>query len=267
MSETARINGTSIFYETRGQGFPIVFVCGGGILDRRGWDNQFEAFAKHYRVVRYDIRGIGKSERLRESFSHSKDLYALLTFLKITRAHVVGLSVGGAIALDFAIEHPEFVDHLILAAPALSSDSKSETNLQGLKALTDLVQTSGLEKLIQLTLDAPFVLSKQNEAGREKVRQIYLDNGDVFESGFPVYALWEPLQPPPEDRLATIRARVLILRGDSDSPVYAAMTDKISSGIAQATTVVIPGGTHFLNLEKPVEFNARVHAFLRQDAT
>jgi pimeloyl-ACP methyl ester carboxylesterase len=263
MSQTAKVNGTSLFYETRGEGFPVVFVSGGGILDRRGWDNQFETFAKHYRVVRYDIRGIGNSERPQDSFSHSKDLYALLTFLNITRAHVVGLSVGGAIALDFAIEHPEVVDCLILAAPGLSSDSKSETNLQGLKALTDLVKTNGLEKLIELTLDAPFVLSKQNDAGREKVRQLYLDNADVFESGFPVYALWEPLQPPPEDRLATIRARVLIIRGDSDSPVYSAMTDKISSGIPHATTIVIPGGTHFLNLEKPAEFNEAMHAFLR----
>lgn len=144
----------------------------------------------------------------------------------------------------------------------MSSDSKSETNLQGLKALTNLVKTNGLETLIQLTLDAPFVLSKQNDVGREKVRQIYLDNADVFESGFPVYALWEPLQPPPEDRLATIRARVLIIRGDSDSPVYASMTDKISKGIPNATTVVIPGGTHFLNLEKPAEFNEAMRVFL-----
>ena len=260
---TAKVNGTSIFYETRGKGFPVVFVSGGGILDRRGWDNQFETFAKHYRVVRYDIRGIGKSARPHASFSHSKDLYALLTFLKITRAHVVGLSVGAAIAIDFAIEYPEVVDCLILAAPGLSSDSKSETNLQGLRALTDLVRTDGLEKLIQLTLDAPFVLSKQNDEGRKKVRQIYLDNADVFESGFPVYTLWEPIQPPPENRFATIRARVLIIRGDSDSPVYASMTDRISKGIPQSTTVVLPGGTHFLNLEKPAEFNEAMRAFLR----
>ena len=263
MNGTAEVNGTSIFYETRGKGFPVVFVSGGGILDRRGWGHQFETFAKHYRVVRYDIRGIGKSERPHASFSHSKDLYALLTFLKITRAHVVGLSVGGAIAIDFAIEHPEVVDRLILAAPGLSSDAKSEGNMQSLNAVTDLVKTNGLEHVIQLTLDAPFVLSKQNDEGRKKVRELYLDNRDVFESGFPVYALWEPIQPPPENRLATIRARVLILRGDSDSPVYTSMTDKISKGITQSTTVVIPGGTHFLNLEKPAEFNEAMQAFLR----
>lgn len=263
MSGTAKVNGTSIFYETRGKGFPLVFVSGGGILDRRGWDNQFETFAKHYRVVRYDIRGIGKSERPHASFSHSKDLYELLRFLKITRAHVVGLSVGGAIAIDFAIEYPEVVDRLILAASGLSSDAKSDGNVQGLKALTDLVRSKGVEHVTQLTLDAPFVLSKQNNEGREKVRRIYLDNADVFESGFPVYSLWEPIQPPPENRLATIRARVLIIRGDSDSPVYASMTDKIGKGIPQSTTVVIPGGTHFLNLEKPAEFNEAMRVFLR----
>lgn len=260
---TAKVNGTSIFYETQGKGFPIVFVSGGGILDRRGWDEQFETFAKHYQVVRYDVRGIGKSARPQGSFSHSQDLHALLTFLKITRAHVVGLSVGGAIAIDFAIEHPEIVDHLILAASGLSSDAKSEANLQSLTAIAGLVKAKGIEHLIQLTLDTPFVLSKQNTAGREKVRQIYLDNQDVFESGFPLYVLWQPIQPPPESRLANIRARVLIIRGDNDSPAYSEMTDRIGKGIPQSTTVVIPGGTHFLNLEKPAEFNKEVLDFFR----
>ena len=260
----AHVNGTSLYYETKGKGFPIVFVSGGGILDRRGWDKQFETFAKHYRVIRYDVRGIGKSARPQGPFSHSEDLYALLGFLKIKRVHVAGLSVGGAIAIDFALEHPDVVDHLILAASGLSSDAKSETNLQSLIAIAGLAKANGIEHVIQLTLDAPFVLSKDNTAAREKVRQIYLDNKDVFAAGFPIYVLWQPIQPPPEDRLASIRARTLIIRGDRDNPAYAAMTDKISKGIPQATTIVIPGGTHFLNLEKPLEFNQAVLRFLRR---
>ncbi|HKY42267.1 MAG TPA: alpha/beta hydrolase [Pyrinomonadaceae bacterium] len=261
---TAKVNGTSIFYEMRGEGFPIVFVSGGGILDRRGWDNQFETFAKTNRVIRYDVRGIGESARPDGPFSHSEDLHALLTFLKIQRAHVAGLSVGGAIAIDFAIEHPETVDRLILAAPGLSSDAKSEPNLQSLAALTGIVKTDGIEHVIQLTLDAPFVLSKQNAAGGKKVREIYLDNRDVFEAGFPLYTLWQPIQPPPENRLATIHARVLIVRGDNDSPAYVSMTERIGKGIPQATTVVIQGGTHFLHLEKPAELNQAMREFLKQ---
>lgn len=266
-SGAAKVNGTSLFYETRGKGFPIVLVSGGGILDRRGWDNQVETLAQHYRVVRYDVQGIGKSARPQAPFSHSKDLFALLRFLKIERAHVVGLSVGGAIAIDFAIEYPEVVDHLILVAPGLSSDAKSEPNLQSLAALAGMVKTKGIEHLIQLTLDAPFVLSKQNIAGRNKVREIYLDNRDIFEAGFPLYLLWQPIQPPPEERLQSIRARVLIIRGDSDSPVYASMTEKISKGISHSKTVVIPGGTHFLHLEKPAELNQAMLTFLKQKSS
>ena len=262
-SGTAQVNGTSIYYEIKGNGFPIVFVSGGGILDRRGWDEQFEVFSRHYRAIRYDVRGIGKSARPQTSFSHSEDLYALLRHLKIKRAHVVGLSVGGAIAIDFAIEHPEFVDRLILAAAGLSSDAKSDANLQSLTAISALAKTKGVEHVIQLTLDAPFVLSKGNSDGREKVRQIYLDNRDVFESGFPIYTLWQPIQPPPEQRFQSIRARVLIVRGDADNAAYAAMTDKISKGISKSTTVVLSGGTHFLNLEKPLEFNQAVLDFLK----
>ena len=261
---TANVNGTSLFYETQGEGFPIVFVSGGGILDRRGWDNEFKTFAETHRVIRYDVRGIGKSARPTSSFSHSEDLYALLTFLNIKRAHVVGLSAGGAIAIDFAIEHPEIVDCLILAAPGLSSDAKSEANLQGLAALTEMFKTKGFDHMIQLTLDAPFVLSKQNVSGGKKVFEIYFDNEDVFEAGFPLYTLWRPIQPPPENRLASIRARVLIMRGDNDNPAYLSMTNRISKGLPHATTVVIPGGTHFLNLEKPAEFNQAMREFLKQ---
>ena len=256
------MNSTSLYYESKGSGFPIIFVSGGGVLDRRGWDEQFEFFSKYYRVIRYDVRGIGKSARPQTPFSHSEDLYELLALLKIERAHVVGLSVGGAIAIDFAITHSEIVDHLILAAPGLSSDAKSNANLEALTALSTLVKSNGIEHVTQLTVDAPFVLSKQNVAGREKVRQIYLDNQDAFQAGFPLYVHWHALQPPPENRLASIRMPTLIVRGDRDSPVYSAMTDKISKGIPHSTTVVIPGGTHFLNLEKPTEFNQAVLKFL-----
>ena len=89
----AAVNGASLYYEVKGNGFPVVFVSGGGILDRRGWDPQFDVFAKHFKVVRYDVRGIGKSSRPATSFSHSDDLQALFEFLNIKRAHLVGLSV------------------------------------------------------------------------------------------------------------------------------------------------------------------------------
>lgn len=261
-SGMAQVNGGALYYEIQGKGYPLVLVSGGGILDRRGWDEQFSVFSRHFKVIRYDVRGIGKSSRPAGHFSHSDDLHGLLKFLGVRRAHVVALSVGGAIAIDFTLGHPDFVDHLILAASGLSDDSKGDANMRGLSMLTDLTRQQGLERVIQMTLDAPFVITKENTAARDKIKSIYLDNGDVFQNGFPLYSLWQPAQPPASTRLSEIHAPTLIIRGDKDNPAYLALTDKISRGIKGVRTVIIPGGTHFINLDKPKEFNRAALQFL-----
>ncbi|MCM3902540.1 MAG: alpha/beta hydrolase [Pyrinomonadaceae bacterium] len=213
-------------------------------------------------AIRYDVRGIGKSSRPTGPFSHGDDLHGLLEFLGVKRAHVVALSVGGAIAIDFTLGHPDFVDHLILAASGLSDDAKAQANMQGRSMLADMTKKQGLEQVIPLILDAPFVITKENTAAREKIRTIYLENRDVFENGFPLYSLWQPVQPPASARLSEIHTPTLIIRGDKDNPAYIALTDKVGRGINSARTVIIPGGTHFINLDKPKEFNRAVLQFL-----
>jgi pimeloyl-ACP methyl ester carboxylesterase len=258
-----RTNETRLFYERQGRGFPAVFVSGGGVMDRRCWDEEFESFAKYFSVIRYDVRGIGKSERPKVAFSHSRDLYELLTFLKIKRAHVIGLSVGGAIAIDFTLEHPEMVDHLVLAASGISDDVKAEANEQGLTMLSEMTRKQGIESVAQVTVNTPFVISKENETQRERIRRIYNDNRDVFESGFPIYSLWHPTTLLASARLSQIHAPTLVVRGDRDNPAYIKLTDKIASAVSGARKVVIPGGTHFINLDKPKAFAEAVLNFLR----
>jgi len=258
----ANINGTSIYYEAKGEGFPIVLVSGGGLLDCRAWDRQFETFSERHKVIRYDIRGIGKSARPQEEFSHSDDLYALLKFLEIERAHIVGLSFGGGIAIDFALERPEMVDHLVLAATGPSSDAKGEANLQGLTALSALAKKEGIAKVTQLIFDSGIFISKENVAAQEKIRKIYLDNSDVFENSFPLIRLWQPASPPAGPRLAEIRARSLVLVAENDNPHYKAITENLAARIPNATTLVIPGATHLINLDKANEFDEAVVSFL-----
>jgi pimeloyl-ACP methyl ester carboxylesterase len=260
----ANVNGTSLYYEVAGKGSPLVLISGGGSLDRRAWDNQFEAFARHYKVVRYDIRGIGKSARPLEAFSHSRDLYALLNFLKIKKAHIVGLSFSGAIAVDFALEHPEMVDKLILAATGTSSDSKSKENMDGVLALSAMTKKDGLEQAIKFIVELPFFISQENSAAKEKLRQIYLDNRDMFDKEFPLIKLWQPAQPPASGRLPEIRARTLIIEAENDHPAYRVITGKLANGIAGARKIVIPGGTHLLHMDKPEEFNQAVLEFLKE---
>jgi pimeloyl-ACP methyl ester carboxylesterase len=260
----ASVNGTSLYYEVKGQGFPLVLISGGGSLDRRAWDNQFETFAKDYKVIRYDIRGIGKSARPREPFSHSRDLYALLKFLKVKKAHVIGLSFSGAIAIDFALEHPEMVERLILAATGTSEDAKSKANVDSVLALSAMARKEGLARTIQFIVDLPFFISQDNSAAKEKIRQIYLDNHDVFASEFPLVTLWQPPAPPASGRLSEISARTLVIEGENDHPSYREITDKLVSGIGGAERIVIPGGTHLLHLDKPQKFNQAVLEFLKK---
>lgn len=259
---TAEVNGTSLYYEVAGKGFPLILVSGGGTLDRRAWDKQFAAFAKSYKVIRYDIRGLGKSARPRAPFSHSRDLYALLKFLKVEKAHVVGLSFSGAIAIDFALEHPEMVERLVLVATGTSSDAKSQANVESVLALSAMAKKEGLERTIQFVTSLPFFISQKNRAAREKVRQIYLDNRDLFDDEFPLVRLWQPTEPPAGDRLSEIQAPALILVAENDYPAYRAITDKLSASIAGGKKVVIPGAAHLIHMDKPKEFNAAVLDFL-----
>jgi len=259
---TAEVNGTSLYYEVAGRGFPLVLISGGGTLDRRAWDEQFDAFAKSYRVIRYDIRGIGKSARPRAPFSHSRDLYALLKFLKVEKAHVVGLSFSGAIAIDFALEHPLMVERLVLAATGTSSDAKSQANLDGVMALAAMAKKDGLERTIQFIAGLPFFISQENRAAREKLRRIYTDNRDLFDDEFPLVTLWRPVEPPAGERLDEIRAPALILVAENDHPAYRAITDKLAAGIVGARQVIIPGAAHLIHMDRPKEFNSAVLDFL-----
>src|SRR2546421_4086278 len=127
----AEINGTTLYYEVAGAGHPFVLVHG-HLLDRRSWDEQFAVFAQRYRVVRYDQRGFGDSGLITpgEPYSDRQDLYALMQFLGIERAYLMGVSGGGALAIDFTLEHPEMVDALIPVAAGVSGYRPSEARIQ-----------------------------------------------------------------------------------------------------------------------------------------
>jgi pimeloyl-ACP methyl ester carboxylesterase len=259
---TAALNGTKLYYEVHGSGPVVVLVSGGGTLDRRMWDGQIEAFARRHTVVRYDIRGIGESARPDGPFSHSEDLRCLMQALGGGAAHVVGLSFGAAIAIDLALEHPELVNALVLAAPGLSSD-KAE-NLRGALEVAGLAQRNGLASVIDAMVSAPAFLSLGTPRVRQHLRTIYLDNADVFATNFPLLRLWQPTEPPAEQRLTSIRAPTLILVGDRDSPTTRRTADALLAAIQGSRMTVVPGAGHLLNLDAPKAFNRAALDFVAE---
>src|SRR5919108_6367792 len=112
-------NGARIYYEIDGAGEPLVLIHA-GVANLCMWDEQVTAFRDEYRVVRYDTRGFGRTETDAVEFSNRADLAALLDHLGETAAHVVGMSRAGSIALDFAIEYPDRVRSLTVAAGGVS---------------------------------------------------------------------------------------------------------------------------------------------------
>src|SRR5207247_641721 len=112
-------DGGRLYYETSGKS-PVLVLIHAGFLDSRMWDTQFQLFSKNYMVIRYDVRGFGRSDIARTKFSDYKDLRGILDHLRVKTASLIGVSNGGRIASDFAVEYPSMVDHLVLVSPGIS---------------------------------------------------------------------------------------------------------------------------------------------------
>ncbi|MBI4483462.1 MAG: alpha/beta hydrolase, partial [Acidobacteria bacterium] len=149
----AAVNETRLYYEMMGEGHPLVLIHGGG-ADRRMWDDQFKALAEHCKVIRYDLRGAGKSEIPKKRFSNVEDLHGLLRFLNVDKVYLLGLSRGGGVAADFTLEHPEMVDALILASSNL--DSLPDAYRKMFSAAFSTARDEGVSRAVQVWMDDPY---------------------------------------------------------------------------------------------------------------
>ncbi len=258
----ADVHGARLYYETMGAGHPLVLIHA-GIADSRVWDDQFADFAERYRVIRYDIRGFGKSAMPPGPSSTSGDLHGLLQALGITRAHVVGLSIGGGIAVDFTLQHPEMVSALVLVASGLGG-TQSSAEMQRADAEVDAaLERDGIDAAVEaenrIWVDGPKRTPDQvDPTVRARVSEM---NGALYRLP-EVDAPRERLDPPAVGRLGEIHVPTLIIVGDGDVPDVIETADMLEQGIAGARRVVFPGVAHMVNMERPAEFNRVVLDFL-----
>ena len=123
----ADVNGIKLFFETNGTGYPIIF-CHEFAGDYRSWDSQVEYFSRLYKTVTYSARGYYPSEIPKDVGDYSQDqsvgdLKSLMHYLKIDKAHIVGLSMGGSVALNFGLTNPEMTSSLVIAGTGTGSDA------------------------------------------------------------------------------------------------------------------------------------------------
>jgi pimeloyl-ACP methyl ester carboxylesterase len=263
---TVRINDVHIYYESHGNGFPLVFAYGlGGNTGM--WAGQIDAFAQHYRFIIWDPRGHGQSESPlhREQYGQqisAEDLYGLLNHLGIENAYVGGLSMGGGIAARFAVAHPERVAALLLIDSASASGLPMSAAMRTMRQKTiELAETQGMEAVADYAIETNPNLRTQAEVSpeaRQRLRHMFLD---LHPTGYAhtIRALLEDTFP--TEQLATLTMPTLVLVGEEDPALEAArLTHHKISG---SQLVILPKAGHLSNLDCPEAFNNHILAFLR----
>jgi pimeloyl-ACP methyl ester carboxylesterase len=258
MTAFAELSGCRLAYERRGSGPAFVFIHGFG-LDRRLWEPQFEHLAGRGELVRYDCRGFGESTgSLEGDYRHGADLEALLEHLGIERATLVGMSMGGQIALETAVLRPELVERLVLVDSFLADFEFSQAWRGMWRALAQLARSQGLAAAKDTWREGMLFRME------ERFPDAALALGEMMErwSG---WHLAHPEHHPYRSvtaRLAEVPVRALVAVGELDLPDFHEIADRIAGGLPRAERAVIPGAGHVPCLERPAAFHRALDAFL-----
>lgn len=255
----AEVNGTRLYYEVAGSGDSLVFIHGFG-ADSRTWDAQFDAFAAQYQVVRYDMRGFGRSAvPTEEPYAHTADLKALLDRLGIAQACVFGQSMGGSVAIDFALAYPRTVRALVLVDSGLGGYEFAEWE-ETWGAVFGIAATQGMQAALAFMIGLPaFETLRANPALESRLMQIWSDySGWHFAHLDPV----RNADPLAIRRLEQIHMPTLVIVGEHDFVDHHAIADILRQRIPDAQKIVLPGVGHVSMMEAPGRFNEVVSAFL-----
>lgn len=242
-----------LHYRIEGHG-PTVVLIHGFHMDLREWDDVVPRVVQARRVVRYDVRGHGRSTLPAPLPSSVVDLLSLLDELKIPRATLVGLSMGSNIALDFALSHPDRVEALVLLSPGLAG-IKASSSLEWMRPIAAAVKSGDSKRAAELWWEGP-LLSGVRQAGPSaaRYRTVVIDNASIWTIGAPP----PELDPPAGKRLHEIKAPVVAVAGELDRSGSLEFARRIAEGVRQGRAVVIPGAGHMLSVEKPLEVSRLV---------
>jgi pimeloyl-ACP methyl ester carboxylesterase len=250
---------SDLHYDIAGQGPPIV-LAHGFALDSRMWDDQVPELAARYSVIRYDLRGFGKSGMRDEPYTHAEDLKGLIDRLDLGRVALMGLSLGGGAVINFAIAYPDAVRVLVLVDPSLGGFAWSKDMIDSQHDAETAARERGVDaardRWLQHPLFAPAMVNPRSEGAIRGMVSDY--SGWHWKNRDP----GRPFKPPAIQRLADIKVPTLIIVGELDTPDFHAIANTLEQGIRGATKVTVPGVGHMANLEAPERFNEIVMEFL-----
>ena len=250
---------TWLYFEESGSGQPVVLLEGGN-LPLGMWDEQVPALAKRFRVVRYDVRGFGRSGPYAGPYEAQDDLRTLLDSLGIRRAHLVGLSLGGRIAIDFALRSPDRVGSLVLAAPGLSGFPWSPPDSAWMQTIVEAHEARDSLGMVEAWLRGAYMrVAMERPELRERVRRLAMRNASAFMQPDSERVV----TPPAIAQLESLRPPTLLLLGTRDHPDIGRIADTLAARVPNLRRQVFEGSGHLLNLVRADEFNRAVLGFLR----
>lgn len=238
----APVNDIKLYYEIYGTGDPLILLHG-GLANIEYFGNQIPAFAREFQVIAIDSRGHGRSTRSKQPFSYglmASDVLALMDYLNVPKASIVGWSDGAIIGLDIAINHPERVEKLVAFAANFSV-----TGLQG-----DVSQSSTFRVYSELV--------------RQDYKRLSSTPDQYKEFLAALREMWRTLPNYSPQQLASIKSPTLVLAGEYDEAIRRAHTEELAHLIPGSKLEILSGVSHFAMLQNPEEFNNAVLEFLKR---
>jgi pimeloyl-ACP methyl ester carboxylesterase len=249
-----------LYYDVSGDGFPLLLISGGSGMDLRQWGLIAPTLAQSYRVIRYDPRGIGKSDNPTVKYSDAADLNSLLEHLELDRVGLIGLSSAGGFALEFAIQYPQRITGVVVAAPFVPGFDFSDEMLVRLNIFNQAAERGREAFLDQMFEDPHFIPAPLDRSVRVAARENMgnnFDKGAGFDPSLPI-----SLSPPLLEQLADINAPVLLLAGKLDHPEVLRRNKYLLENIPAAEEILIPHAGHNGPLENPRAFLEAMNTFL-----
>ena len=253
-------DGGELRYSAAGSGEPVVLIHGLG-LDAAMWDAQWPALQREFRAIRYDVRGFGGSSIPTGPYSHADDLLGLLEFLDARPAHVIGLSMGGRLALRFALDQPQAVRSLALIDPSLEGFPWSESWTRNMEPILAAARNGGVAAARQLWLDHELF------APARRTPQVAAELAAMVER----YSVWhwhnaDPLRMSATAAikcLGTVSCPTLIILGDLDLPDFKMIARRLAAEIPGAVLRTIADAGHMANMESAAVVNDLLLGHLR----
>ena len=223
-----------------GDGVAVVLLHP-GIGDSRVWDPVMPEVTARHRVVRYDVRGYGRSDAPTSGYSRLEDLVAVLDQLQLERVVLVGCSMGGGTALSLALADPGRVQGLVLLCPGepgfpMPDETQLDAEYEALKSADDI------EGLVRFGLRLGAAAGHDDAAVAQLRAAVpgWLSQDEHLRPDPPVY-----------DRLHEVRQPTVVMVGDKDQPILAAVAGATAARIADAEFIWMPGVDHLPSLRNP----------------